>query len=283
METSSKFTGAVVTLTKERAAGSTRTQSKENQKWAENLDPNVCSPRPRSKLHNPPPMINSGLNGKIPSSCRKYNLNRLSSPCAKKKIRERKFVIAKKRSRSEESDSSSAAAYVDCDKCEKAAGKSNCLCVAYESLRASHEEFFNNQSPVQNEVDFDRVSECVESGESRLKKSRERLLEEARQSVPEPGSGRVMHLVKAFEKLLMIPKSVDSDEIEGENEKKAIKWALPGLQQPTRFSSSSSDFSLTPESLGLYSSVSFSSDGSHGRSASEANTFQFVCNVFVIC
>lgn len=278
MDTSSKFTGAVVTLTKERAAGSTRTLSNVNQKWDENLDPNVCSPRPRSKLNNPPPIINSGLNARNPSSCRKYNLNRLSAPCAEKKIRERKFVVAKKKSRSEESDSSSAAASVDCDKCEKAAGKSKCLCLAYESLRASHEEFFNDQSLVLNEVDFDRVSECVEigdggrkersegeNGELRLKRSRERLLEEARQSVPEPGSGRVMHLVKAFEKLLMIPKSVDSDEIEGENEKKARKWALPGLQQPTRFSSSSSDFSLTSESLGLDSSISFSSDSSQGR------------------
>ncbi|KAI8027439.1 hypothetical protein LOK49_LG02G03956 [Camellia lanceoleosa] len=49
-----------------------------------------------------------------------------------------------------------------------------------------------------------------EMGSSNMKRRREKLLEEARESVPEPGSGRVMHLVKAFEKLLAIPK--DSDQ-----------------------------------------------------------------------
>ncbi|CAL5376989.1 unnamed protein product [Camellia sinensis] len=49
-----------------------------------------------------------------------------------------------------------------------------------------------------------------EMGSSNVKRRREKLLEEARESVPEPGSGRVMHLVKAFEKLLAIPK--DSDQ-----------------------------------------------------------------------
>ncbi|XP_028096950.1 uncharacterized protein LOC114296815 [Camellia sinensis] len=49
-----------------------------------------------------------------------------------------------------------------------------------------------------------------EMGSSNIKRRREKLLEEARESMPEPGSGRVMHLVKAFEKLLAIPK--DSDQ-----------------------------------------------------------------------
>ncbi|CAL5376971.1 unnamed protein product [Camellia sinensis] len=49
-----------------------------------------------------------------------------------------------------------------------------------------------------------------EMGSSNIKRRREKLLEEARESVPEPESGRVMHLIKAFEKLLAIPK--DSDQ-----------------------------------------------------------------------
>ncbi|XP_073136802.1 microtubule-destabilizing protein 60-like [Henckelia pumila] len=50
--------------------------------------------------------------------------------------------------------------------------------------------------------------DCTEknrvSSEINLNMCMDRLLEEARKNVPEPGSGRVMHLVKAFEKLLSI-------------------------------------------------------------------------------
>ncbi|CAL5444992.1 unnamed protein product [Camellia sinensis] len=58
----------------------------------------------------------------------------------------------------------------------------------------------------------------------------------------------------------------------GDDDKKGMKWALPGLQQPkvpeTLVSSSSfypSDFFVTSESLGLDSHISSSLDGSHGR------------------
>ncbi|XP_057768609.1 microtubule-destabilizing protein 60-like [Salvia miltiorrhiza] len=279
MESTSEFTRVLVTPTKERVAGSGRTKSNENLKYAENFDPNVC--RAGTKLYKSASMVNSILSAKNPSRG-KSNLNRLACPSAMMKIRGRKFVIAKEKPRVEESNS--AAAAVDCKKCEKAAGKSKCLCVAYVSLRASHEEFQNNQDQIQKEVDSDRVSECenpgiddegtketsdvliesdCENGELRLKKSRERLLEAARRSVPEPGSGRVMHLVKAFEKLLKMPKSGDFDE---NKEKNVIKWALPGLQRPPKvpqkqISSSSSDFYQTSESLPLDSRPSFSSDG----------------------
>lgn len=271
----SKFTGAVVSPTKERAATSMRTKSNENQNCSENLDPNVCIPE--SKFHNPPPLLHVH-DAKNPSS-RKANLNELPfSPPEKKKIREKKFVIAKKKSHPEESNSSAAVA--DCEKCGNAAGKSKCLCLAYESLRASHEEFFSNENQILNEIDFDRVSESeiagigderseCENGELSLKRNRERLMEEARQSAPE--SGRVMHLVKAFEKLLMIPKSIGSEKNE-EGENKVMKWALPGLQQ-ARISSSSctSDFYLTSENLGLDSRPSFSTDGSRGSLSSRAS------------
>ncbi|CAL5441908.1 unnamed protein product [Camellia sinensis] len=59
----------------------------------------------------------------------------------------------------------------------------------------------------------------------------------------------------------------------GDDDKKGMKWALPGLQQPkvpeTLVSSSSfcpSDFFVTSESLGWDSHVSSSLDGSHGTS-----------------
>ncbi|KAJ1412556.1 hypothetical protein SESBI_20282 [Sesbania bispinosa] len=50
---------------------------------------------------------------------------------------------------------------------------------------------------------------CVVEGSAMVKCRRERLLEETRNSVPENGSGGVMHLVKAFEGLLIIPKEKD--------------------------------------------------------------------------
>ncbi|KAL5080310.1 hypothetical protein RYX36_008731 [Vicia faba] len=59
-----------------------------------------------------------------------------------------------------------------------------------------------------------------------VKRRRERVLEEARNSVPE--NGKVMHLVKAFERLLSINSY---KEKENDDEKKRVmKWALPGLQ-----------------------------------------------------
>ncbi|XP_020551864.1 uncharacterized protein LOC105167639 isoform X2 [Sesamum indicum] len=311
MESSSKFAGGVVTPTKEKPT-SDRLKLSERGKCSENVNPNVSSPG--LKFCHSPSVVKSGNSAKK-SASRKPNPNQVATPSPKKKIRERKFVVAKKKWRKEEVDSSAAA--VACGKCRKANGKSKCLCVAYESLRASQEEFFKNRSEIDHEVDFDKVRECDdgsekdgtyvnrivqnpgianegqkddndpspesngENGELGLKRSRDRLLEEARQSVPEPGSGRVMHLVKAFEKLRMMPKLGDSEEKEAEemeDDKKGMKWALPGLQQApkaseTRVSSSSlcpSDFFLTSESLGLDSCRSFSLDSSQGSTRTSA-------------
>lgn len=317
MDSSSKFGGAIVTPTKERDTLSNRSKSNGNLKFSENRDPNVSSTG--LKFCHSPSIIKPGTSAKKPGT-RKANLNQVASPSPKKKIRERKFVIAKKKLREEEVNSS--AAFVACEKCKKATGKSKCLCVAYESLRASQEEFFRNRNEIDNEVDFDRVRECNDGSDNEgikvnpigqdtgivnegrkersdalsegngdndelgLKRSRDRLLEEARESVPETGSGRVMHLVKAFEKLRMIPKSGDSEEKEAEeaeDDKKGIKWALPGLQQPrkvseTHVSSSSltsSDFFLTSGILGLDSGRSYSLDSSQGRLAKiTANIFE---------
>ncbi|KAK6152615.1 hypothetical protein DH2020_012254 [Rehmannia glutinosa] len=305
MDSSSKFAGAIVTPTKEKTTNSNRSKLNENAKCSENFDPNISSPG--LKFCRSPSIIKSAGSAKKPVS-RKANPNQLASPSPKKKIRERKFVVAKKKLRNEEVNSSGAA--VVCVKCKKETGKSKCLCVAYESLRASQDEFFKNRGEIENEFDLDKVRECDdgsenedikanpvgqntgidnegekernddssesngENGELGLKRSRDRLLEEARKSVPEAGSGRVMHLVKAFEKLRMMPKSVVSEEKEVEDDKKVVKWALPGLQQPPKvseaqiFSSSSSspsDFYLTSESLGLDSGRSYSLDSSQGR------------------
>ena len=114
-----------------------------------------------------------------------------------------------------------------------------------------------------------------ESGSACVKRRRDRLLKEARNSGPVSWSGRVAHLVKAFEKLLSISSTEYSDlknENESkENKKEVMKWALLGLQQPKvseapRASSfCPSDLLLTAEKLGLDSQVSSSWDSSNGK------------------
>ncbi|CAI9763266.1 unnamed protein product [Fraxinus pennsylvanica] len=280
-------------------------------KNSENLNPNVSSPS--LKLSNSP-LVKSAKSTK-----KTVSENPNIGPSPKNKIRARKFVIAKKKSQKEESNGLAAA--VACTKCEKTNGRSKCLCVAYESLRASQEEFFKSRGKIDDGVDFKKLKECdsrvdgeengvnsinqntefaqgpecdfleinreneddlngnVVNGEMGMKRRRARLMEEARKSVPDPGAGRVMHLVKAFEKLLTIPKSSDSEEKEEqelEDNKKGIKWALPGLQNPpevpeTQISSSSfcpSDFFLTSESLGLDSRRTSSLNSSQGSVSS---------------
>ncbi|XP_061369305.1 microtubule-destabilizing protein 60-like [Gastrolobium bilobum] len=142
-------------------------------------------------------------------------------------------------------------------------------------------------------------------GSSMVKRRRDRLLEEARNSVPESGSGRVMHLVKAFEKLLSLHKTSykEKDEKEeeeeedekqhhhhhhdGENSKnKVMKWALPGLQlqQPPKASETevsasgsslfccTSELVLTSENLGLDKRVSVSSSWDSSRGSVSSRT-----------
>ncbi|KAK2984749.1 hypothetical protein RJ640_004574 [Escallonia rubra] len=61
---------------------------------------------------------------------------------------------------------------------------------------------------------------------------KDRLLEEAMESVTETGLGRVMPLGSGICEAYFDTKNKDSDETEPEDSKKGMKWALPGLQQP---------------------------------------------------
>ncbi|KAK4409845.1 hypothetical protein Sango_0057500 [Sesamum angolense] len=275
MESSSKIVGGVVTPTKEKVT-SNRLKLSERGKCSENFNPNVSIPG--LKFCHSPSIVKSGNSAKK-SDSRKPNPNRVATPSPKKKIRERKFVVAKKKWRKEEVDSS--AASVACGSVGMRIGNRS-VCVECDD--GSEKDGANVNRVVQNpgfanegqKDDNDALPESNgENGELSLKRSRDRLLEEARQSVPEAGSGRVMHLVKAFEKLRMMPKLGDSEEKEAEemeDDKEGVKWALPGLRQPpkaseTWVSSSSlcpSDFFLTSESLGLDSCRSFSLDSSQG-------------------
>ncbi|XP_050269394.1 microtubule-destabilizing protein 60-like isoform X2 [Quercus robur] len=314
MDLIGKNAGAVTPVKDPRGS---RSKIQENHKPSENLNPNISHSSPVLKPTSSP-VIKSAKAQKSVSK----NPNPMPAYSPRNKIRDRKFVVAKKNLKKDNLGSR-----VEC-KCKEMVGGGNgnakkCLCVAYENLRASQEEFFKNRSEEARKSDqlkgYDRA-ECEleeeiekglmlqdqnidddikyegkveesdrsavnessdrdsQMGSSTIKRRRNKLLEEARSSVPESGSGRVQHLVKAFEKLLSIPSSKDSnDEKEAEeNQKKAIKWALPGLQAPkvpeTQVSSSSfspSELFLTSENLGLDSRISVSSswDSSQGRTS----------------
>lgn len=229
---------------------SKRTPSKSKQlhkpKLPENSNPNLTSPNPKSSKSS-----------SIKSAVKK--LNPVTSPSPRKtKIRDRKFVVAKKNSKCEKAKIETLAT-VNC-KCNSNSSSKKCLCVAYESLRASQDEFSNIEKPISEKLgESEKVSAIV-------KRRRDKLLEVARQSIPENGCGRVMHLVKAFENALTLPKPIVDLETEEVNEQvedeteKVLKWELPGLRPRapvTEFSSP--ELVLTRKSLGLDSRRSCSS------------------------
>jgi hypothetical protein len=148
-----------------------------------------------------------------------------------------------------------------------------CVCVAYHNLRKSQEEFFKNRDHEEEDNEEEEIAEIdsvvvekevEKQGEVLIvKRSRERLREEVRESVTQIGSGKVKNLVKAFEKLLFEPDSKDEDQKE-ENDEKEVK------ENDKKVSGSSfcpSDLILTSQNLGLdpRASVSSSWDGSRGR------------------
>ncbi|GAB4827352.1 hypothetical protein Ancab_034239 [Ancistrocladus abbreviatus] len=312
-----------------------RSKASEDSKFLENSNPNLRSPGLKSSSS---PSVKSAKSQK--SAPRSPN-----QPIAafRKKIRERKFVVAKKK------NPNNPVSNVNCQCKDKTNGK--CFCVAYENLRTSQEKFFkskndgvieecfnaeglngggeevadgkvveigkeselisgNSEIATGNKDDVDEGDylkknemgdncqpEEAESpdgvGCSTMKRRRDKLMEEARESVPEPGSGRVMHLVNAFERLLSMPKdSTKTDEKELEETKKGIKWALPGLQErpkapETEISLSSfcpGNLLLTAESLGLDSRASSSLDSSQGRLLTDMVVFNFlyVLSVFLM-
>ncbi|EEF36286.1 conserved hypothetical protein [Ricinus communis] len=317
-----------------------QSKTQEISKISENSNPNVSYSIPGSKPTSSSPLTKSAKAQKSASKNPIAAQNVvLYSP--RNKIRERKFVVAKKKNSKNEKLNSDSNPAVDC-KCKARFGGNmqKCLCVAYETLRASQEEFFKNRDCIEDkdkslgkekgmddlkraECDVEEEeeeeekeiekgfmaqkneSDCVyntdnqslsESGQSgqlgvsTIKRRRDRFLEAARNSMPEPGSGAVMHLVEAFERLKTLPKEADKKEEEDikESKKKAMQWALPGLQHPNvpelhppevleRQDSPSSlcpsDLFLTSENLGLDSRLSVSSswDSSQGSISSRTS------------
>ncbi|KAG4926502.1 hypothetical protein JHK84_052178 [Glycine max] len=280
------------------------TPSKKPSKNSENLNPNV--PHHRSPSSKSPALRSSKPNNSNPIAQSPQN-----------RIRQRKFVVAKKKNQKGTQNDA-----VSC-KC-KHNGGAKCVCVAFQTLRASQEEFFlkekkdcdydfeeerEEEAKAVNAIEiYGTKSETVqgeeekEEGGSTVKRRRERdrLLEEARNSVPENGFGRVMHLVKAFEKLLTIPKSSkekdhkeehDHEHEEQKNKSQVMKWALPGLQfqqhpKPKTLEATTDDASvsgsssfcctsdlvLTSKNLGIGQGISVSSSWDCNRASVSSRT-----------
>ncbi|CAL9174850.1 unnamed protein product [Musa hybrid cultivar] len=250
-----------------------RSPTSEILKVSENFDPNVpISPPFSSKKPIKSPAILSAqlkkANPKTPG--------RIVVPPPPPE-RAGKFIVAKK-------SSGRAGKGLDFEKCRKE---------AYEALRASQEEFFRRGSAwvadsAPGEADRSKdgsekdgtneTGEIVNSGaqelegDSEVTKMRTLVMEKAMSSMPEPGSGRVKHLVKAFESLLSIPK--DDEGENSDEERKPSNWTLLGLQQSAKVveagPSSTSFFSSAEffpsrefeRGLRLYSSIECHSDRS---------------------
>ncbi|MED6107598.1 hypothetical protein PIB30_015558 [Stylosanthes scabra] len=317
-----------------------RSKNQESSKYSENVNPNKHSTLFSKPLSNSCSSSSPSPSPVVKKSCSKSQKKPQSAAAAanssnnsnhhanegvlnsvnsaqKNKIRQRRFVVAKKNKSKKcgDGDRESNSTVSIC-KCRESNRNNKCLCVAYQNLRKSQEEFFRNkQTQEQDQEDgtaeIDRVTVEEEArGENcgglgnavdlAVKRRRERLMEEARKSVPEAGPGKVMHLVKAFEKLLTVSttekKDQDQDQLavpaaakaEAEKEpqekeenkvkKKVMRWALPGLPFPNDATerteeevSGSSSFCppqviLTSENLGLdrKASVSSSWDSSRG-------------------
>ncbi|KAK2359510.1 TPX2 (targeting protein for Xklp2) protein family [Trifolium repens] len=246
-------TTTIETMTPSRVC---RSKSQQTPKNTENVNPNT-----------PPPSCSS-----------KKPRNPINPNSVRNKLRQRKFVVVAKKKQKEigKEGSSGPSGDGDADSrvliCNCKEKNRKCVCVAYHNLRKSQEEFFKNRDHEDEDNEEEEIAEIdsvvvekevEKQGEVLIvKRSRERLREEVRESVTQIGSGKVKNLVKAFEKLLVEPDSKDEDQKE-ENDEKEVK------ENDKKVSGSSfcpSDLILTSQNLGLdpRASVSSSWDGSRG-------------------
>ncbi|KAL6867354.1 hypothetical protein ACP4OV_015378 [Aristida adscensionis] len=210
---------------------------------SENADPNIpgtpAPPTPPSK----PAAATTTTRAKF-ASARTKLATPAPPPRPRERERERRFLVAKKgarRRRNVAGAGGGSGGEFDFDKCREA---------AREALRASQEEFFRKERAASTEaaeshpevkedeeeeekvteVDakggaFEGGSEADLEGSSKVRALRTKAMAKAMSSVPDPGSGRVKHLVHAFESLLTISGTTSDADRAGEG-----SWALPGLQ-----------------------------------------------------
>ncbi|CAH2072678.1 unnamed protein product [Thlaspi arvense] len=287
MESSILKNGKPATPVKDRSKFQPKVQ--ETFRSTENANPNISLASPaKSPLTK---SANSKKSAQKNPSPNPKPSQAVFSP--RNRIRERRFVVvAKKNSRKGKKDAeSTVAAEIDCKCGERKKGNMKCVCVAYETLRASQEEFFKKRN--ESEEEKAGLEECCdlghgdevegeESGEpeqkggaSTTKRPRAKTVEESRRSVPE--SGKVMNLVEAFEKLTCFTLSKSANKKE-EEDPTVEDIKKPGMREQSKFlegekeqhswssSFSPSELVLTAKNLGLdlNASISSSWDSSHG-------------------
>ncbi|RWW82579.1 hypothetical protein BHE74_00008969 [Ensete ventricosum] len=255
-----------------------RPHTSEMLKVYENSDPNIPISSPlSSKKSVKSPSIGSAQSKKPTPKTPGRIFAPLPMPLPE---RARKFIVAKKGSKR-------AGNGLDFERCRKE---------AYEALRASQEEFFRRDrfSEVAEVADSaigeadgsidggekdrtDVTEEALDSGVedleggSEARNMRSLVMEEATNSMPEPGSGRVKHLVEEFESFLSISKVDEADKHE-DRKPMVLNWALPGFQPSTKgaaeagtsstsiFSSAEVFSSREEKNSRLYSSVESTGD-----------------------
>ncbi|CAN6307548.1 unnamed protein product [Urochloa humidicola] len=217
---------------------------------SENAHPNIPGTPPPPQPTPSKPVLKSpaAAGAKSASAKKKPSSPAPAAPPPPPRERERRFFVAKKGARRRRNIGSvgggdgGGGGEIDFDKCREA---------AREALRASQEEFFRKQRAEAAAAEEDQLvvleegkaaakedvkggafeeegeegNEVELEGSSKVGAMRTKAMAEEMSSVPDPGSGRVKHLVHAFENLLTISTATSDEDKAGEG-----SWALSGLQ-----------------------------------------------------
>ncbi|XP_052109385.1 microtubule-destabilizing protein 60 [Arachis duranensis] len=147
-----------------------RSKNQEPSKYSENVNPNsnttpfskpLSNPCGSSSSPSPSPVVKKSCSKsqkKPQSSAAKEGVVNSVNSVQKNKIRQRKFVVAKKNKNKKfegsggDGDQGSNSTLSFC-KCKESNKNNKCLCVAYQNLRKSQEEFFKNKQAQEQEQD----------------------------------------------------------------------------------------------------------------------------------
>ncbi|KAJ1298282.1 hypothetical protein BS78_01G441500 [Paspalum vaginatum] len=214
---------------------------------SENSNPNIPGTPPPSQSTTSKPVLKSpsAAGARSAASKKKPSTPAPAAPPPPPRERGRRFIVAKKATRRRRNVGSvgGGGGEIDFDKCREA---------AREALRASQDEFFRKELATSTVAGEEQLGQEVEEeavaggdaevgafeegqeerneaeleGSNKVRAMRTKAMSDAMASVPDPGSGRVKHLVQAFEGLLTISGATSDADRAGEG-----SWALPGLQQ----------------------------------------------------
>lgn len=258
---------------------------------SENSNPNIPGTPPPPQSTPSKPSLNSPAGAGARSATAKKKPS-TPAPAAPPLERERRFLVAKKGARRRRNvgtmgrGGGGRGGEIDFDKCRDA---------AREALRASQGEFFRKELAAstatgeeQLRQEAEEVKQVAEEGveggaleerpevgtdtelegSSKVRAMRTKAMAKAMSSVPNPGSGRVKHMVQAFESLLNISGATSDAERAGEG-----SWALPGLQLWKE--DDKGDLGFPPVSV--FSSADFQNAGSNRLCSSlDGNTVRLV-------